>query len=50
MLDRQKRSGFEGTLTPPRFMGRIAAAWAHCYIDFANELFLNLPLVRIEQR
>ncbi len=22
MLDRQKRSGFEGTLTPPRFMGR----------------------------
>ena len=24
MLDRQKRSGFEGTLTPPRFMGRIA--------------------------
>ena len=25
MLDRQKRSGFEGTLTPPRFMGRVAA-------------------------
>ena len=22
MLDRQKRSGFEGTLAPPRFMGR----------------------------
>ena len=23
MLERQKRSGFEGTLTPPRFMGRM---------------------------
>ncbi len=26
MLERQKRSGFEGTLTPPRFMGRTAAS------------------------